>query len=101
MRYKVHKSTRNYILNVTMFLLAFFEVVSGFVLWFVLPRSGGYRGGRGLAVRTTFLWSRDTWIDLHDWVGVALVVVVILHLILHWRWIVYMTKRLCWRQKEQ
>ena len=83
-----------------MFLLALFEVVSGFVLWFILPRGGGYRGGSWSIAEASFLWSRDTWIALHDWVGVALVVVVVLHLILHWRWIVFMTKRLCLRQKE-
>ena len=82
-----------------MLLLALFEVVSGFVLWFVLPRGGGYRGGRGLIAEASFLWTRDTWIALHDWVGVALVVVVVLHLILHRQWIIFMTKRLCLRQK--
>ncbi|MBW2974022.1 DUF4405 domain-containing protein [Candidatus Woesearchaeota archaeon] len=29
---------------------------------------------------------------LHDWAGIALAVFVLLHLILHWNWIVYMTK---------
>ena len=94
------KSTRNYLVDLIMFLLALFEVVSGFVLWLILPKGGGYRGGGGLVVETTFLWSRDTWIAIHNWVGVALVVVVVIHLVLHWRWIVSMTKRLCRRQKE-
>lgn len=93
------KSTRNYLVGFIMFLLAMFEAISGFVLWLVLPRGGGYRGGRGLTTEGTFLWSRDTWIDLHDWVAVALVVIVTLHLILHWRWIVFMTKKLWLRRK--
>ena len=88
------KATRNYLVNLIMFVLALFEVVSGFVLWLVLPRGGGYMGGRGLSTEATFLWSRDTWLDLHNWVAVALVVVVVIHLILHWKWIVHMTKRL-------
>ena len=77
------KSTRNYVVALVMFLLALFEAVSGFVLWLVLPRGGGYRGGRGLSTEATFLWSGDTWLDLHNWVAVALVVVVVIHLILH------------------
>jgi hypothetical protein len=98
----VRKATRNYILGFIMFLLGLFEAVSGFVLWLVLPRGGrGYMGGRGggLDAEATFLWSRDTWIDLHDWVAVALVAVVILHLILHREWVVTMTKRLWLRRK--
>jgi len=75
-----------------MFLLGLFEGVSGFVLWLILPQAGGYRGGRGAATQAAFLWSRDTWIDLHDWIAVALLVVVVLHIILHWNWIVRMIK---------
>jgi hypothetical protein len=36
-----------------MFLLALFEGVSGLILWLVLSRGGGYRGGRGLATEAT------------------------------------------------
>jgi len=89
------KSTRNYIVGIIMFLLAAFEAVSGFVLWLVLPTGGkGYMGGRGggSIAAGTFLWPRDTWLDLHNWVGVALVVIVVLHLVLHRRWIVHTTK---------
>ena len=88
------KATRNYLVNIVMFLLVLFEVVSGFVLWFILPQGGGYRGGRGLTTEASFLWTRETWITLHDWVGVALAIVIVLHLVLHWHWIVYMTKKL-------
>lgn len=30
----------------------------------------------------------------HDWSGIALVILVFLHLILHWNWIVGMTKNI-------
>jgi uncharacterized iron-regulated membrane protein len=90
----VRQATRNYFLAVLLFLLGIVEVVSGFVLWLVLPGGEGYMGGRGLVSEATFLWSRGTWIDLHMVVGVALLVVVIIHLILHRKWIIRMTKRL-------
>ena len=85
------KKTQNYFLFIILFSLGLFQAVSGFVLWFALPHSGG--GGRGSGSIATF-WalSRDTWISLHDWVSVLLVIVVILHIILHWTWIVHMTK---------
>ena len=90
------KATRNYILAIIMLLLALFQAVSGFVLWLVLPGGGeGYRGGRGVGIggEGAFLWDRHTWIGLHEWVAVALVVLLVIHLILHWKWILYMTKK--------
>jgi hypothetical protein len=86
----MRKATRNYILALVMVLLALFQAVSGFILWLVLPR-GGYQGGRGIA-GGTFLWSRDSWMNIHDWTAVALVVIVVIHIILHWGWIVRMTR---------
>jgi len=76
-----------------MLLLALFQAISGFILWLALHGGDGYRGGRnaGLGGQTAFLWDRHTWIDLHDWTAVALLVIIVIHLILHWRWIVYMT----------
>ncbi len=90
----MRQAKRNYILAVFMFLLGLVEAVSGVILWLVLPGGGGYMGGRGLASEATFLWSRGTWIDLHTVVGVVLIIVVIIHLILHRKWILRMTKRL-------
>ncbi len=91
----MRKWLRNYILFIIMFLLALFQGVSGFLLWLVIP--GGHSGfgiGRGAQLDySTFLWSRYTWIELHDWVAVALVVMLIIHLIRHWKWIVYTTKK--------
>jgi hypothetical protein len=86
----MRKATRNYLLALVMALLALFQAVSGFVLWLVLPRGDGYQGGRGEV--STFLWTRDSWINLHDWTAVALVVIVVIHVILHWGWIIRMTR---------
>ena len=85
---------KNFVLFILLFLSGLFHAISGFVLWIVLPHGQGYRGGRGLElVDNTFIWQRDTWIDLHDWTAVALVVLIIIHLILHWKWIWYMTRK--------
>ena len=78
-----------------MSVLAALVVASGFILWLVLPSGGGYRGGGGLSDETTFLsWSKHSWTGLHNWVGVALLVIVLVHIIVHRRWIVSMTKKL-------
>ena len=85
-------------LVVSMALLGLAEAISGFVIWLAFPTGGG-GGGRGLGGgggglgNLTFLeLSKHTWIDIHDWVAVALIVLVIVHLLLHWKWIVRMAK---------
>jgi len=88
----VRRATRNYIIFIALLLPALFQAVSGFVLWLVLPGGEGYRGGRGLAGGDTFILDRHTWLDLHAWVAVSLLVIVVIHLILHWKWIIYVTK---------
>ena len=87
----MRKATRNYILFIILFLLGLFQAVSGFIMWFALPHGGGGRGG-GASLTTFWSLSRDTWIDIHDWVAIALVVIIIIHLVLHCKWIAYMTK---------
>ena len=82
----MRKVTRNYLIALLMVLLALVEVVSGFVLWLALPQGRGGGGGG------TFLWDRNSWINLHNWTGVALLVIVAIHIILHWSWIVRMSK---------
>ena len=88
------KSTLYFILACLMFLAGIVEGLSGFILWLALPTGGG-RGGGG-----SVFWgiTKNTWIDLHDWVAVALLLLVVIHIILHWKWIVRMIKTCCRRQ---
>jgi hypothetical protein len=67
------------------------EAVSGFVLWFALPSGGGRRG-----LDLTYLGlTRHTWIDIHDWVAIALTCIVIIHFIIHWKWVACMIRQIC------
>ena len=79
------------------FLLFLLEAFSGFVLWLAVSGGDGFRGGRSgaeSASQEEFLTvTRSDWIDIHDWAGVALLVIIGLHVVLHWRWIVQVTKR--------
>jgi Domain of unknown function (DUF4405) len=68
------------------------ELATGLVLWLALPRGGGF--GRGGGDHTFATLDRHTWTDLHDWIGLALVAVVLAHLALNWRWITDQTRRL-------
>ncbi|MBN1643989.1 MAG: DUF4405 domain-containing protein [Dehalococcoidales bacterium] len=86
------KQTKNYLVNIVFFLTLLFEIVSGFVLWLIIPKGGG--GGRYDSSEEVFIWNRNVWIDLHDWFAVALLIAFVIHLILHWKWIIFMTKKI-------
>jgi cytochrome b subunit of formate dehydrogenase len=80
-----------FILAVFLFLLSLLEAVSGFVFWLALPHGGGNRG----ADQVFWNLTRTSWVDIHDWAAVALLVILIVHIILHWKWIVRMFKTCC------
>ena len=93
------KAKKYLVLAVGMALLGLAEAVSGFVLWLGFPSGGGGGGGGhglsgGLGNLTFWELSKHTWIDIHDWVAVALVALVVIHVILHWKWTVRMAKSL-------
>jgi hypothetical protein len=48
------------------------------------PGTGGRYGGGGL---TQLGWTRHDWGAFHYWVSLILVGLILLHLILHWRWV--------------
>ena len=64
-------------------LLLFFGLVStGTIMAFILPpRMGG--GGRA----TLMGLDRHGWGDIHFWISVGFLAMVVLHLFLHWRWL--------------
>jgi hypothetical protein len=88
----VRKVTIHYVLFIVMLLCGLFQVLSGFIMWFILPRGGLGRGAGGAGDATFWSLSRNSWADLHDWVVVVLLAVVIVHIVLHWKWIVRMTR---------
>ncbi len=88
----MRKVTIHYVLFIVMLVLGLFQALSGFIMWFVLPRGGLGRGAGGSGDATFWSLSRHNWADLHDWAAVVLLVVVIIHVVLHWKWIVRMTR---------
>ncbi len=61
-------------------------LATGLILWLALPSGHGAGLGRGSG-RPFAAVDRHTWVDLHDWAGMALVAVVGVHLALNWRWV--------------
>jgi cytochrome b subunit of formate dehydrogenase len=95
---KNNKATVNYVVDLIIMVGFILAAVSGLVLLFA--GSGGYQGGRNpRAVQEVLSLSRWTWKALHDWGGIAVVGGVLVHFVLHWKWIVCMTRNLLHRGK--
>lgn len=90
----MNRVIKNYIVFIALILPALIQAISGFILWRILPCGEGYRGGLGSNIKDVFIWDRNTWIDIHDVAAVVLLVIVIIHIILHWKWITTVTKRM-------
>lgn len=87
------KTKLNYLLDAVIALAFVLSALTGIV--FLFAGSGGYQGGRNPNFRTEMLGiSREIWSDLHTWVSLVMIGGVVIHLVLHWDWIVCMTKRM-------
>jgi hypothetical protein len=87
------KKNLNYALDTIIGLAFVLSAVTGIA--FLLMGSGGYQGGRNSAFATS-LWgiSRTMWSDLHTLTSIVMIVGIIVHVVLHWNWIVCTTKGL-------
>ena len=96
---KTNKAKINYIVDVVIGIGFLLAAVSGVVLLFA--PSGGYRGGRNPQVAgEILLLTRHAWNDLHTWSSLIMIAGVLGHLVLHWNWIVCMTRNLFrWRKR--
>jgi hypothetical protein len=89
----VSKQTRNnWLIDASLLTSALIAMLSG--IYFLYLPIGGYQGGRNPAYNITTLFTRHTWDDLHTWSGVAMIAVVVIHLSLHWCWVVTMARRM-------
>ena len=75
----MRKVTMFYWLVVAMGLLSILLAVSSLLLWVVFPRG--------------FYPVRVLWVEIHQWGGVALGIVMLVQVGLHWSWLTRMTKR--------
>jgi len=88
----VSKRTKNnWLMDFSLFLTALVTVISG--IYFLFIPSGGFQGGRNPWYGVRILFERETWEWLHAWIGVAMVVIALVHIIFHWKWVKGMVKR--------
>lgn len=87
------KARLNFVVDAMIFVAFIAATLSGVIL-LTMPQ-GGFRGGRNPAFyQTVLLLNRSGWNDVHVWASLALLVGIGVHVVLHWKWIVCMAKRL-------
>jgi len=85
------QTRNNWLIDAVLFLSAVIASISG--IYFLFLPVGGYQGGRNPLYGVTFLFERHTWEELHIWFGILMIVVVLMHIVIHWRWLVGMARR--------
>jgi hypothetical protein len=81
----VNRPRLNFLVDVVAFTAFAFLTTTGVLSRYVLPPGSG---------RYATLWglNRHGWGDVHFWVAVVLLAILALHLVLHWKWILYAVK---------
>ena len=89
----MNKAKLNYVLDAVIGVAFLLSGATGVA--FLLMGSGGYQGGRSAGFATPLLGlSRGTWSDLHTLGSLVMIAGIVVHVALHWKWIVGMTKKM-------
>jgi hypothetical protein len=89
----MNKARLNYLLDAVIGVAFLVSSLTGVA--FMLMGSGGYQGGRNPGFATSLLGiGREAWSDLHTWASLVMIAGVFVHLVLHWKWIVCVTRQM-------
>jgi hypothetical protein len=95
------RMTLNFIVDLIAFIDFIAQAVTGFIIKYILPpgsgggfgQGQGYRGGRGpQEIREFLSMTRHEWGDIHFIFSIIFIVLILIHLVLHWNWIKACTK---------
>lgn len=91
---KINRGKLNYAIDAGLLITFILSMASGIFLLF-LPSGGGFQGGRNIAFQTEIL-GMGRWFlkDLHTYSSILMGIGVLVHLLLHWNWIVCMTRNI-------
>jgi Domain of unknown function (DUF4405) len=81
------KGLRLWLLNLVLFICFILLSLTGLITWVILPRGYRFRDGGELYAL------RHTLIELHEWIALAFLVLIVVHLVWHWSYITANAKR--------
>ena len=88
----MNKAKLNYWIDIGLAISFFICFITGLIKWPGLIKIIGVSIYKVLYVKNISM--------LHDWSGLTMGLLVLLHLALHWKWIVCMTKNMVSRKKK-
>ena len=86
----IKRNTVFYIIDLFLLMLIFISFITGIIKFPGLLRSIGI-GYLNIPFHSISI--------IHDWSGLFMGILIFIHLILHWKWMVQMTKRIIVRKK--
>ena len=87
-----NQTRNNWWVDAFLFTSGIISALSG--IYFLFLPSGGYKGGTNPFYGIRILFLRETWEDIHAWGGLAMIIIALLHIPLHWSWFVNLFKRM-------
>lgn len=78
------RPVQNFLVDAVSFTALLLLATTGLLMFWVLP-PGSHQA-------TVWGMSRHEWGDLHFWIAIAFLGLLVLHLVLHWQWIVCMVQ---------
>jgi hypothetical protein len=84
----MNRTIANIIIDIIAAFLFLGMIATGYILRFPLPPGSN---------KTLSLWgfTRHQWGDVHFWISLGLLMVLVIHLVLHWNWIVTVIGKRC------
>lgn len=91
----MNRNKLNFWIDFLAFIAFLLVAKTGLIIFFFLPE--GVRQGR---YQEFFGITKSTYSTIHDWAGIVMIVLVVIHLILHWRWIACSLKNFFKKQSD-
>ena len=77
----MRRTTANVLVDIGCLVTFIPSLITGLVLYFFLPSGGG----RGTGFNTYAGIPRNQWVTLHDYTSFAFATLLVVHLLLHWK----------------
>ncbi|MFA5141445.1 MAG: DUF4405 domain-containing protein [Candidatus Woesearchaeota archaeon] len=82
------KTKMNYWIDIAMAFSFVVTGITGLAIFFFMPQ--GQKSGQSAFLSI----SKQVWGDWHNWFGLLMIILMLVHLILHWDWLICMTKNM-------
>ncbi len=87
------RSSLNFIIDLASFINLLTLICTGIIMKYILPPGSGgcgwgFRGGRGPGqIRELWSMTRHEWGNIHFYLAILFIILMTVHIILHWTWL--------------